>query len=59
MTLFADESRCNGVQIDGQWREGCEDCLRRTSPPPDPDRVRMIQPPAVIVFECESRLPPA
>lgn len=31
-TLPADVARCHGVNVDGQWREGCEDCLRRTSP---------------------------
>ena len=31
MTLPYDTARCAGVQYDGEWREGCEDCLRRTS----------------------------
>lgn len=35
MTLPADVARCPGYQADGEWREGCEDCMRRTSPPPD------------------------
>lgn len=58
MTLLADVARCPGYQSDGEWREGCADCLRRTSPPADPERVWMIVPPAVIVFECESRIGP-
>ena len=32
MSLPYDTARCAGVQYDGEWREGCEDCLRRTSP---------------------------
>lgn len=32
MTLPYDTARCEGAQYDGDWREGCEDCLRRTSP---------------------------
>lgn len=31
-TLPYDYARCNGRQDDGKWREGCEDCMRRTSP---------------------------
>lgn len=55
-----DWSRCRGVggEEDGvmHWREGCEDCLRRTSPwgPRQP----VIQPPAIIAFECEHRVGP-
>lgn len=30
-TLHADVARCPGYQADGEWREGCEDCLRRTA----------------------------
>ena len=57
MTLSADTERCQGVGSDLEgWREGCEDCLRRTSPPPDPERVWRMSPPQIIVFECESRL---
>ena len=53
-----DVHRCAGVQHDGDWREGCQDCLRRTSPPGDPERVWMMAPPTLVVFECESRIPP-
>lgn len=55
----ADVARCDGVPSDeGDWREGCEDCLRRTSPPVDPERVWRLQPPAIVVFECEARIAP-
>lgn len=60
--LPADYARCNGVNIDGQWREGCEDCLRRTSkktPDGKPlERAWMMAPPPIIVFECEYRIAP-
>jgi hypothetical protein len=57
-TLAADHRRCPGVQIDGEWREGCEDCLRRTSPPADQGRVWTMTPPTIVVFECQSRVAP-
>jgi hypothetical protein len=42
-----------GEQEDGEWhwREGCDDCARRTSPGP-----RTLTPPPIVVFECEARL---
>lgn len=63
MSLPADVARCNGVGFEDEggggwiWREGCDDCQRRT------DRSRPMQswgvePPRVIVFECEYRIPP-
>lgn len=54
MTLPFDDSRCAGVQYDGDWREGCDDCLRRTSPagPMSP----WIEAPLLVVFECEYRI---
>lgn len=53
--LPGDYARCNGVGDDVEgWREGCEDCLRRTSP--RPERAWMIEPPAVIAFFCENRI---
>jgi len=58
VTLPADVARCDGVSAEGQWREGCDDCQRRTSPPADPERVLMMVPPALIVFECWARIPP-
>jgi hypothetical protein len=56
--LPADIARCDGYRIDGEWREGCEDCRRRTSPPPNPDRVWRMNPPPMIVFECAWRIAP-
>lgn len=57
--LPADVARCKGYEPEpGDLREGCADCMRRTSPPVDPERVWMMTPPAVIVFECEFRIPP-
>ena len=59
-TLPNDVARCNGVgyqEDDGwDWREGCEHCLRRTAA-----RVgdcSMIDPPAIIAFECEFLIEP-
>jgi hypothetical protein len=56
--LSDDISRCPGYQIDGHWREGCADCLRRTAPAFNWDRVRYMEPPPIIVFECEMRIEP-
>lgn len=56
--LPADVARCAGHSADGEWREGCEDCMRRTSPPPDQERVWRMQPPAIVAFECEARIAP-
>ena len=56
--LAGDVARCPGYTADGEWREGCEDCRRRTSPPVDPDRVWMLAPPAIVAFECEFRIEP-
>ncbi len=55
--LPADVARCPGYWADGELREGCGDCLRRTSPSPT-DRVVWMAPPILVVFECESRLEP-
>ncbi len=56
MTLPNDVARCSGVGDADGWREGCDDCQRRTH---RPDAVvPMMQPPAVIAFECESRIEP-
>jgi hypothetical protein len=59
VSLPADVARCAGYGTPGDWREGCDDCQRRTSPPPDPDRVLMMTPPLMIVFECAWRIAPA
>lgn len=56
MTLANDIARCDGVQIDGEWREGCETCLRRTAP--RPERFSVIAPPEIIAFECEHLIEP-
>ena len=58
MTLPNDIARCRGVNIDGEWREGCEDCLRRTSPMRNHPDIPHMTPPAIIAFECEYRLEP-
>lgn len=55
MNLPYDIARCYGVQLDGEWREGCEDCLRRTSPGHEYWQA-YIAPPPIVVFECESRI---
>ena len=53
MTLSNDHARCHGVGSDIEgWRDGCEDCQRRTSPG---GRSHMAPPP-IIVFECEYRI---
>lgn len=55
MNLPNDVTRCDGVRYEEEgvmgWREGCEHCLRRTSP--RPERFWMMEPPPIIVFECE------
>lgn len=47
----------DGYHEDGQWdwREGCEDCLRRTNPDPEAGE---IKPPPIIAFWCELRIAP-
>lgn len=57
-TLPGDVARCPGYQADGEWRDGCEDCMRRTAPPADPDRVWWMAPPVLVVIECEARIAP-
>lgn len=64
MTLADDDERCSGVGFPDEdtgktdWREGCEDCARRLAPMNDPNcDASMIMPPAIIVFECEYRIP--
>lgn len=60
--ISIDIARCpgdghieDGVQ---HWREGCEDCLRRTSPWAH-DHQWTMAPPPIITFECEYRIRPA
>jgi len=48
-----DYARCNGSGSDEEgWREGCDNCLRRIAKSTS-HLVLMMQPPAIIVFECE------
>ena len=51
--LAYDIARCQGVgnDIEG-WREGCEECLRRTEKGREEYQVYM-EPPIFITFECE------
>lgn len=57
-SLPADVARCSGVEDDhGAWREGCEDCLRRTCRAYFPQTAWMAPPP-MVVFECEARIAP-
>lgn len=51
MNLANDVARCDGANIEGEWREGCDACLRRIAP--RTDRTVMMEPPLIIVFECE------
>lgn len=55
MTLPADVARCPGYWADGELREGCPDCQRRTSAPGDGEP---MDPPPIIAFECEARIAP-
>ena len=46
-----------GIQEDGQfdWAYGCADCLRRVRPDPADG---VLEPPPIVVFECELRIEP-
>lgn len=57
MTLPNDIARCPGVKAEGIWREGCEDCLRRTSPSTG-FWTTYMNPPPIIAFFCEYRIDP-
>ena len=54
--LAADVARCAGYRADGELREGCEDCRRRTDAPHE--RQTYMMPPALVVFECHARIAP-
>ena len=57
--LADDVARCDGVGSDDPeegWREGCETCLRRTAL--RPERFWIMEPPAIIAFECEFLIEP-
>ena len=56
MTLPADVARCPGVNLEGEWREGCESCARRTDRTDHP-RVSHMTPPPIIALWCESHIP--
>jgi len=50
-------ARCAGSGEPGEWREGCDDCLRRTDRSTFPLQAWMA-PPLIVVFECEARIAP-
>lgn len=52
-----DVARCRGVGDPDDWREGCEDCARRLTPPGD--RSPWLEPPPIIVFWCDFHIPVA
>ena len=56
MELPFDIARCEGVgdETGTWWREGCEDCLRRTDRPKN--GIHWMHPPKIITFECEYRI---
>jgi hypothetical protein len=60
-TLPANADRCAGMwvvdSLGGEWREGCEDCLRRTTPPPESGATWM-EPPLIVAFWCEGLIQP-
>jgi hypothetical protein len=59
MNLPADVARCPGVGNDEDgWREGCDDCQRRTTPKTEHPYVAHMQPPPIIAFFCEHRIGP-
>lgn len=53
--LPAHVERCAGYMADGELREGCDDCRRRTDAPNEQQTHMM--PPALVVFECHARIP--
>ena len=56
-TLPNDIARCAGVGSDEEgWREGCENCLRRTAPRKGIGP--WIAPPPIIAFWCEYHIEP-
>lgn len=59
MSLPNDVARCAGVgSNEDEWREGCEDCLRRTDPGDVAYDVVHMAPPPIIAFECEYLIAP-
>jgi hypothetical protein len=59
-TLHSDVSRCEGIGSEEygewNWREGCDNCLRRTAPRNGVHS--FIEPPAIIAFWCEWHIEP-
>jgi hypothetical protein len=60
-TLPNDVTRCEGVgdwdwKEGWGWREGCENCLRRTAPRNGVNS--FIEPPKIIAFWCEFLIEP-
>jgi len=60
-TLPNDVARCEGAgswdwREGWFWREGCEDCLRRTAPRKGVHS--FIEPPLIIAFWCEYQIEP-
>ena len=54
-----DVARCAGVGDDKDgWREGCDDCMRRTAESTG-DMPAWMMPPAIITFWCEFRIEPS
>lgn len=57
--LPADVARCPGYETDeGDLREGCADCLRRTDRTHVPQEA-WVEPPPIIAFWCELRIEPS
>ena len=53
MSLPNNIARCPGVGSDEEgWREGCEQCLRRTKPTSESSGLWM-SPPPIIAFWCD------
>ena len=59
MSLPHDIARCPGAGSAKEgWRDGCKDCLRRTSKPPKTAQwVPWMAPPTVIAFDCQYHVP--
>jgi hypothetical protein len=55
-TLPDDIARCTGAGLEGEMREECETCLRRTEP--RIGEVQWMLPPPIVAFECEYLIEP-
>ena len=57
MTILPNDiARCAGSGEEGEMREECETCLRRTAP--RTGEVQWMLPPPIIAFECEYLIEP-